>query len=268
MFVILTADGIQYKAQTLPLLSTYANVISMFEEKEIFKYNDREVRATSMHKVIVNESYPTVDLPLGNENNIHMQWSKRNLERPMVIRVIHNKNISNKEKIMFTYKDLFQQCQNGELTLSIYGAAPQAKRDIKTLTINKNTKIEDVLSLLVDCNGEYQVMFNAITFRDSMIDGTRCSIHIVFDDENNLDRVSIRPHYPSNLDIFGQTTENAKYCKNRLLEEFPVKPEINVPNDNAFALFYNLEKTYVSCNLSLTIRDNYPNWTGIQIDFQ
>lgn len=266
MHVQLTETGMTYQGTELSFAPSYQETIALFDENDIYMYNDRCVQATSDNKCIVNEATKTIRIPLGHNSFLQYHWH-RDLSKPLTTKIFYQNINQYWPAITYSYDDLVQQCEQGQISLQIHSAAPLAGKAIQTLNVNKTTTIQDVLKVFTRCNAEYKLFHDMIVFTDGMFDKAKCSIQIKWEDDNTIQSISLYPNYPFDLDIFGSTTQTAKLCRNKMLEEIKLQPQSNVIRNDSFALVYDFDTIKLSTSLSYTPRDGYPEWSGITVYF-
>lgn len=268
MYIQTTETGIIYQSKELSYTPSYQEIFNVFAENDIFRYNDRDVEATSHNKCTVNEATKTVrvPIPLGNNSYIRLHWH-RDLSIPLTTKVFYQEINQRWPAINYSYSDLTQQCKEGQIGLQLHCTSPLAGKTIKTCNINKTTTAQDIQKMFTCCNAEYQVFHNVITFTDSILDGVKCRVQIKLDEDNTVESISFYPNYQFDCDVFGSTSETAKLCHKKLMEEIDLQPKTNNNQKDKFFLLYDFDKVKLSASLSYTPRDGYPEWSGIVVYF-
>ena len=250
--VKITKNGIAYKDKIVPFNATFQDVCGAFDPQDI---------------CISNSKNSTFIKIRSDETQIDIHWYK-SLE-PITISITHDEvDLAYWPKIDYSYRDIFQQCQLGQLELQLH-VAFSYRKEITPLTINKNTTINEIAEKFVECNVKYWLFSNKnITFYDSMLDDIRCMVKITFNDNDTVEYVQLVPCYHFPLDPIGETVASANHCKDKLMQESDYIPIKSVINADEFGLIYDFPHTTLCANLTFNPRDMYPEWSGIMIVFK
>lgn len=268
MYNKLGALELESYGKKISLLTDYDSFCGFFDDADVFRYNEKDVTSTSYQKVIINEAYPCVRVPLNGYGFVKLCWFNNN-PIPNTIRVFHNK-VPDHKKPLYACNDFHADIKEGRLNIPLICANCLYKGAVNNIEFSATTNYLDLCQISSSHNIDIQTTcFKEITLSDFLFDGVDCLVKCYFNRDDRLRSISLFPSYSgSSEDSMTNVVERALICKDKLISLLG-DPTIDTASQyNEFSVVYEFDNLKVCASLSHTPRDNYPEWSGISVVFQ
>lgn len=262
-------NGIELESdgKRISLFTDYKSMCNFFNEKDIFRFNNKDIEAESSRKVVINDAFQSVRVPLSNSSYIDMMWYREN-PIPNYITVFYAE-VPVHLRPQYSYENLRNDIARGRLILPFERSNSLYNVSNDVIELGKETTYPDLLDCLSYHNMEVDTFSpKTIKFSHFAFDGVRCNLVCGFNDRDYLSSVRFYPSYPMNSRcVFSASEDRARFCNDRLLSVFGEASSNRSDPNGEFSVCYDFDTIKVYSYLARTPIDNYPDWSGVRVCF-